>query len=106
MLPIVWSIVVGMFIGASGTYFFELGLHFSVAALLGITGIVAGAASTAALNCRKLDGAHRARTRSNTTQDSARWDYRPRRGIQRDTESQGAELGDGMTVIGPISTFR
>jgi hypothetical protein len=97
--------IVGMFIGASGTYFFERGFHFSVAALLAVTGIVAGAASTAVLNRRKLNGVGRARTRSNRTQDSAPWNYRPRHGIQRYTQSQGAELGDGVSVVGPIAHF-
>jgi hypothetical protein len=92
-----------MFAGATGTYFLEHGLHLSVARLLSITCVLAGVAISAVLKYGKLDRARRARPRNNKGQIRARWDYRPRRGIQRHAESQGAEPVDALSVTGPAT---
>jgi hypothetical protein len=103
MVPIYWYVIVGMFAGASGTYLFEHGFHPSVAAFLSITGVLAGAAISAVLKFGKLDRARRERTRNNAAQIRARWDYRPRNGIQRYGESQGAEPVDALSITGPAT---
>jgi hypothetical protein len=87
-----------MFVGASGTYFFEHGLHLFIAGLLSVAAILGGIAISAVLKCCKLDRGRRARTRNNTGQIRAWWDYRPRHGIQRHRESQGAETVDTLSV--------
>jgi hypothetical protein len=97
-LATVSYVAIGFFAGASGTYFFEHGFHVSVAGLFSIAGVVTGAAITAGLRWGKLDPAHRARTRNNTAQIRGRWDYRPRDGIQRCAENQGAETVDAVSV--------
>ena len=75
-----------------------------MAGLLSIAAIVAGVAISAALKCGKLDRARHARTRNNTGQTRAWWDYRPRHGIQsHHGESQGAEPADAMSAIGPAT---
>src|SRR5215472_18710871 len=48
-------VVIGFFAGASATYLFEHGVHGSVAALLGLAGILAGSAVGAGFNWSKLD---------------------------------------------------
>ena len=92
-----------MFAGASGTFLFEHGLHSSVAAFLSIAGVLAGAAISAVLKFGKLGRARRARTRNNAAQIRARWDYRPRNGIQRHGENQAAETVDALSVTGPAT---
>ena len=87
--------------GASGTYLFEHGFHLSAAGFLAIAAILAGAAISAVLKSGKLDRARRAGTRNNAGQIRAWLDYRPRHGIQRPAESQGAEPVDALSVTGP-----
>ena len=93
-------IVVGIFAGASGTYFLERGFHVSVAALLGIAGVVVGIAISVALRCGKLDRARPERTSNKMPQTTVRWDYRPRSRIQSDAQNQGAETFDVLSVSG------
>jgi hypothetical protein len=89
---------IGFFAGASGIYFFERGFHVSAAGLFIVAGILASIAISAALRCGKLDRARQARTRNNTGQIRAWWDYRPRHGSQRHAESQGAEPVDALSA--------
>ena len=103
MRPIYWYVIVGIFAGATGTYFLEHGFHPWVAAFLSITGVLAAAAISAVLKYGKLDRARRTRTCNNTAQIRARWDYRPRHGIQRHRESQGADPVDALSVTGPAT---
>ena len=102
-LAVVWYVVIGIFVGASGTYLFEHGFHLSAAGFLAITAILAGAAISAALKYGKLDRARRARTRNNTGQIRAWLDYRPRHASQRHGESQGAEPVDALSVTDPAT---
>ena len=91
-LATVSYVAIGFFAGASGTYFFEHGFHPSVAGLLGIAGVVTGAAITTGLRSGKLDPAQRARTDNHTAQIGARLDYRPRDGMQRHAETSERNL--------------
>jgi len=71
--------------------------------LLSIAAILAGVAIRAVLKYGNLDRARRPRPRNNTGQIRAWWDYRPRHGIQRHAESQGAEPVDALSVSGPAT---
>ena len=93
-------IVVGIFAGASGTYFFERGFHVSVVPLLSIAGVAACAAISLTLRCGKLDRARPERTSNKMPQTTMRWDYRPRSRIQSDAQNQGAETFDVLSVSG------
>ena len=93
-------IVVGIFAGASGTYFFERGFHVSVVALLSTAGVAACAAISLAVSCGKLDRARPERTSNKMPQTTVRWDYRPRSRVQSDAQNPGAETFDLLSVSG------
>ena len=93
-------IVVGIFAGASGTYFFERGFHISVIAVVSIAGVAACAAISVALRCGKLDRARPERPSNKMSQTTVLWDYRPRSRIQSDAQNQGAETFDVLSVSG------
>jgi len=93
-------IVVGIFAGASGTYFFERGFHVSVVPLLSIAGVAACAAISLAVSCGKLDRARPERTSNKMPQTTVRWDYRPKSRIQSHAQNQGAETFDVLGVSG------
>jgi hypothetical protein len=103
---IVSYVVIGFFAGTSATYLFEHGLHGSLAALLGIAGILAGVAVGAGFNWQKLDRARRARIISNVSQARTRWDYRPRQLMQRDAtlDSEGTETLGARSRAGSDGT--
>jgi len=99
-------VVIGFFAGASATYLFEHGVHGSVAALLGLAGILAGSAVGAGFNWSKLDRARRTRIISKASQARTRWDYRPRQAGQRYPPLEGArtETPDVASRTGSATT--
>jgi len=78
-----------------------------VAALLGIAGILAGAAITAWLNWGKLNRARYTRINENVPQMRSQWDYRPRQAIQRQVPlvSGAAESVDDLSPNGSATTI-
>jgi len=99
-------VTIGFFAGVSGSYILEHDFHISVAALLGIAGILAGAAITAWLNWGKLDRARYTRINENVPQMRSRWDYRPRQAIQPHAPlvSEAAESVNDLSPNGPATT--
>jgi hypothetical protein len=95
------SLIIGCFFaGVCGSYF--LGNHFISLTIivLGIGGILVGAAIVSSLNWSKVDRTHSAPARKKAPRITSEWRYRPREAIRRyaTTNSVSAETSD---VLGP-----
>jgi hypothetical protein len=106
ILPIILYVAIGFFGGASGTYLFEHRFHASVAAFLGIAGILTGAAIGAGLNLPKLHRARRTHASDNAPPSRHWWDYRPRYGVQHHAALETREAGttDAVSSKGSATT--
>jgi hypothetical protein len=95
------SLIIGCFFaGVGGSYL--LGNHFISLTIivLGIGGILVGAAMVTLLNWSKVDRTHSAAARKKAPRIRSEWRYRPREAIRRyaTTNSVSAETSD---VLGP-----